>query len=129
LESQTGLLLCRERLFLVTGWPKDLTGQNMLEVGSGAARFTEILVRSGATVFSFDCSSAADANRANNGAPDNLCLFQADIFHIPRRPKSFDKILYLGLLQHTADPDAHFLGWLVVYSPKGNWWLISTRNG
>lgn len=105
LDSQTGMSISRERLFSVTGWPEDLTGQNILEAGSGAGRFTEILVQTGANVFSFDYSSAVDANQANNGAAKNLCLFQADIFRIPLHPRSFDKVLCLGVLQHTPDPE------------------------
>jgi SAM-dependent methyltransferase len=97
--------ISRERLFSVTGWPEDLTDQNILEAGSGAGRFTEILVQTGANVFSFDYSSAVDANQANNGAAKNLCLFQADIFRIPLHPRSFDKVLCLGVLQHTPDPE------------------------
>ena len=36
----------------------------MLEVGSGAGRFTEWLLRAGAVLTSIDASSAVEANRA-----------------------------------------------------------------
>jgi hypothetical protein len=48
LNSYTGLSISRDRLFAVTGWPADLTRQTILEAGSGAGRFTEILVTTGA---------------------------------------------------------------------------------
>jgi SAM-dependent methyltransferase len=119
LDSQTGASISRDRLFLVTGWPKDLRGQHILEAGSGAGRFTEILVQTGAAVFSFDYSLAVDANRQNNGRFENLCLFQGDIFHIPLQPKSFDKVLCLGVLQHTPDPERAFFSLTQYIKPNG----------
>ncbi len=109
LDSFTGLPISRNRLFGVTGWPPDLKGQKILEAGSGAGRFTEILVSTGATVVSFDYSTAVDANRFNNGDSPNLHLFQGDIFNIPLWPRSFDKVLCLGVIQHTPEPERAFM--------------------
>jgi SAM-dependent methyltransferase len=108
LDSYTGLPLSRNRLFQVSGWPEDLRGQTILEAGSGAGRFTEVLVSTGAQVLSFDLSTAVDANYANNGQQPNLLIFQADMSEIPVRPLSVDKVLCLGVLQHTPDPAAAF---------------------
>jgi SAM-dependent methyltransferase len=108
LDSYTGLSLSRDRLFRVSGWPQDLRGQTILEAGSGAGRFTEVLVTTGAQVLSFDLSTAVDANHANNGRHPNLLIFQADMSDIPVRPLSVDKVICLGVLQHTPDPAAAF---------------------
>jgi len=108
LDSYTGLGISRGRLFEVTGWSEDLEGQIILEAGCGAGRFTEVLLTTGAVVFSFDYSTAVDSNYANNGHDDNLCIFQADIFNIPLREASFDKVLCLGVLQHTPNPSRAF---------------------
>jgi SAM-dependent methyltransferase/ribosomal protein S27AE len=108
LDSYTGLPLSRNRLFQVSGWPEDLRGQTILEAGSGAGRFTEVLVTTGAQVLSFDLSTAVDANYANNGGHANLLIFQADMSEIPVRPLSVDKVICLGVLQHTPDPAAAF---------------------
>lgn len=108
LDSHTGLSISRNRLFEVTQWSPRLDGQRVLEAGSGAGRFTEMLVTTGAQVYSFDYSSAVEANYANNGHNANLCLFQGDIFNIPLREASFDKVLCLGVIQHTPDPQAAF---------------------
>ena len=108
LDSYTGLPLSRNRLFQVSGWPEDLRGQTILEAGSGAGRFTEVLVSTGAEVLSFDLSTAVDANYANNGHHPNLIIFQADLSDIPVRPLSVDKVICLGVLQHTPDPAAAF---------------------
>ena len=119
LDSCTGLPLSRSRLFGVTRWPDDLQGQSILEAGSGAGRFTEVLVSTGARVFSFDHSAAVEANFANNGAAANLCLFQGDIYRIPLPRASFDKVLCLGVLQHTPDPRAAFRSLAECVKPGG----------
>jgi SAM-dependent methyltransferase/ribosomal protein S27AE len=108
LDSYTGFPLSRNRLFQVSGWPEDLRGQTILEAGSGAGRFTEVLVTTGAQVLSFDLSTAVDANYANNGGHANLLIFQADMSEIPVRSLSVDKVICLGVLQHTPDPAAAF---------------------
>ena len=108
LDSFTGLSISRDRLFEVTGWPESMKGQTILEAGSGAGRFTEILLETGAEIFSFDYSSAVDVNFLNNGHFANLNLFQGDIYNIPLRKYSFDKVLCLGVIQHTPDPEKAF---------------------
>ena len=115
LDSYTGMPLTARRLFGVTKWPEDMRGIRILEAGSGAGRFTEVLLATGATVFSFDLSSAVDANMASNGSSANLNLFQASIYDIPLPDEAFDKVMCLGVLQHTPDPERSFasLAWLV----------------
>jgi SAM-dependent methyltransferase len=108
LDSVIGKPISRSRLFSATGWPERLDGQTVLEAGSGAGRFTEVFVTTGAMVYSFDYSSAVDANRASNGRSDRLCLFQADLFNIPVRKRGFDKVFCFGVLQHTPDPERAF---------------------
>ena len=119
LDSHSGLPVSAERLFGVTGWSRDLSGQRVLEAGSGAGRFTEVLVGTGAQVVSFDYSSAVDANYANNGHASNLYLFQGDIFNIPLIDTSFDKVLCLGVLQHTPDPQRAFRSLARYVKPGG----------
>jgi 2-polyprenyl-3-methyl-5-hydroxy-6-metoxy-1,4-benzoquinol methylase len=108
LDSYTGVSVSRDRLFGVTGWQQDLTGQRILEAGSGAGRFTEILGGTGAEIYSFDYSSAVDANASNNGSNGRINFFQASIFDIPFPDETFDKVLCLGVIQHTPDPEGAF---------------------
>jgi SAM-dependent methyltransferase len=119
LDSYTGLQVSQNRLFQVTGWPRSLEGQLILEVGSGAGRFTEVLLKVGATVFSFDYSSAVDANWSNNGLHPNLHLFQGDIYKIPIREAVFDKVLCLGVIQHTPNPEKAFKSLIKHLRPGG----------
>lgn len=108
LDSHTGQPISRTRVFATTAWPERLDGQRVLEAGSGAGRFTEVLISTGAHVYSFDYSSAVDANAVNHAAAPNLTLFQGDIFHIPLQKQAFDKVLCIGVLQHTPDPERAF---------------------
>lgn len=119
LDSFTGLPFSRERLFKVTQWPRFMEGQRILEAGSGAGRFTEVLLHTGADLFSFDLSSAVDANWVNNGHHENLHLFQGDILRIPLPRASFDKVLCLGVIQHTPDPERAFRNLVEYVRPGG----------
>jgi len=108
LDSFTNTPISRDRLFGTTKWSGDLSGQAVLEAGSGAGRFTEVLVSTGASVISFDLSSAVEANYRSNGKNENLLILQASILDIPVRPRSMDKVMCLGVLQHTPDPARAF---------------------
>ena len=120
LDSYTGLTVSRDRLFGVTGWPADLPGERVLEAGSGAGRFTEVLVQTGAEVYSFDYSLAVEANALNNGRNENLHLFQASIFDIPFPAGTFDRVLCLGVIQHTPDPAGAFRALARQVKPGGH---------
>lgn len=108
LDSFTGVPISRDRLFATTKWPTNLAGTNILEVGSGAGRFTEVLVTTGATVISCDLSSAVEANYRNNGGNENLLIVQASLLNLPVRARSIDKVICIGVLQHTPDPAQSF---------------------
>lgn len=98
--------LSKVRFFAETNWDKeDLTGKNVLEVGSGAGRFSEVILNhTNANLYSVDYSNAVEANYANNGHHvDRFKLFQASIYDMPFAPAQFDKVLCIGVLQHTPD--------------------------
>ncbi|MEW6314479.1 MAG: class I SAM-dependent methyltransferase [Pseudomonadota bacterium] len=119
LDSHTGVSISRDRLFSVTGWPQRMEGERILEAGSGAGRFTEVLVATGADIYSFDYSLAVEANAQNNGCYDNLHLFQGDIFNMPFAPGGFDKVVCLGVIQHTPDPKRAFMSLARQVRPGG----------
>lgn len=106
-RPEAGERISERRLFAETGWKADqLKGMNILEVGSGAGRFSRVLLdHTEAELWSVDYSTAVDANMATNGkiAPDRFHLFQASIYDMPFPDDSFDKVLCLGVLQHTPD--------------------------
>lgn len=120
LDSQNGLDLSRERLFGTSHWPERLEGETILEAGSGAGRFTEILATTGASVLSFDLSSAVEANQASNGDKENVLIFQGRIEAAPVAPASMDKVMCLGVIQHTPDPHASFRALAKYVRPGGS---------
>ena len=96
----------KERFFTATNWDKeDLSGKDVLEVGSGAGRFTQIVLdHTEANLYSLDYSDAVSANLKNNGHHgERLKLYQASIYDMPFRDNTFDKVFCFGVLQHTPD--------------------------
>lgn len=96
-----------KRFFAETGWTADqLRGANVLEVGSGAGRFSRVLLEhTDATLYSVDYSTAVEANLDNNlpWSSKRFFLAQASIYDLPFEDGSFDKVFCLGVLQHTPD--------------------------
>jgi SAM-dependent methyltransferase len=132
-DSTSGVNISQQRFFEETRWERNLYGQMLLEVGSGSGRFTEHAVATGAMVVSLDYSNAVDANYASNGQSENLLIVQGDIYHPPFANMTFDKIMCIGVLQHTPDVTKAFEalppflkpgGSLVidVYARKGGFW-------
>jgi SAM-dependent methyltransferase len=119
IDAQSGMSLSHDRFFQVTGWPRHLGGQKILEAGCGAGRFTQVALETGAHVFSFDLSLAVDANLKNNGLPNNLFLCQADIYKIPFKKEAFDKVFCFGVLQHCPDPKKAFMNLVGYLKPGG----------
>jgi len=107
LDSQDNTL-SSQRFWAETGWSRvALNGVDVLEVGSGAGRFSRVLLaESKARLFSIDYSESVTANLSNNSYyVDNgrLVLAQASIYDLPFTDNSFDYAFCLGVLQHTPD--------------------------
>ena len=84
LDRETdGHNISHQRFFAETNWnAQDLSEKNILEVGSGAGRFSKVVLEStSATLYSIDYSDAVTANFKNNSsiAANRLHLFQASI--------------------------------------------------
>jgi SAM-dependent methyltransferase len=106
LDSFTGLDNSETRLArCLRGNLASLKNKKVLEAGSGAGRFTEVLLKYGAVVHSFDYSNAVEANEQNNGHHEHLVLAQADIRKMPFPKANYDYVICLGVLQHTPNPE------------------------
>jgi SAM-dependent methyltransferase len=109
LDSVSGLDLTYRRFWKNTKWtPEELRGKRVLEVGSGAGRFSEIILATGAQLVSFDYSNAVEANLKSNAAKGDLFLFQASVYDIPFPDNYFDYVFCYGVLQHTPDPEKSY---------------------
>ena len=135
-RKRDGFAFSRTRFFAETGWhPYDLSGKDVLEVGSGAGRFSRVVLEcTEAVLYSVDYSDAVNANFKNNGqiSPDHFHLFQASIYEMPFPNNSFDKVFCFGVLQHTPDfhasvksliSKAKLGGEIIVdFYPVKGWW-------
>jgi 2-polyprenyl-3-methyl-5-hydroxy-6-metoxy-1,4-benzoquinol methylase len=123
LDSHTGLTITQDRLHRMFGPLSASIGEaRILEAGCGAGRFTEILLRKGADVTSFDLSSAVHVNLANNLGNKNLNVFRASITEIPIDPESFDIVFCPGVIQHTPNPNDSINSLWEQVKPGG--WLV-----
>ena len=104
-DKASNIQMSQQRFFKQTDWEKeDLSGKNVLEVGSGAGRFSQIVLDfTKADLYTVDYSNAVEANYKNNGPNSRLHLYQASIYELPFAPAQFDKVFCFGVLQHTPD--------------------------
>lgn len=125
LDSFSGTSTSKDRASQVCGeelW-KMLSESTILEVGAGAGRFTEVLLATGATVYSADLSSAVEVNAENLPITGKHSVIQADVANLPFVPHSFDVVFCLGVIQHTPSPD-RTIGHLAKHVKPGGWLLI-----
>jgi len=102
-DSYTKKPLSKKRLeFILGNQLKILKNKNVLEVGSGAGRFSEVLLKAGANLHSIDASKAVEYNYKNNKKKSKkFQIAQSDLYNIPYRDNSFDYVVCIGVLQHT----------------------------
>lgn len=104
LDSQNSNHISENRLQELLGENMlNLQGKNVLEVGCGAGRFTEIFLKYGAKVHCTDLSNAVEANYRNNSDSGQYQIAQADLYGIPYPFESFDMVMCIGVVQHTED--------------------------
>jgi 2-polyprenyl-3-methyl-5-hydroxy-6-metoxy-1,4-benzoquinol methylase len=120
-DKASNLDISKVRFFAETGWDKEnLEGKNILEVGSGAGRFSQIMLDfTKGTLYSVDYSNAVEANFKNNGPNERFHLFQASIYDMPFAPGQFDKVICIGVLQHTPDVEKSVQTLISMVKPGG----------
>lgn len=106
LDSTNGTTITKDRIERCLGFPiSELKGKNLLEVGCGAGRFTEILIAGGANVHAIDLSVAVEVNKEVNKNKSDYQVAQASVYDIPYPKESFDIVFCLGVIQHTPDSE------------------------
>jgi 2-polyprenyl-3-methyl-5-hydroxy-6-metoxy-1,4-benzoquinol methylase len=107
LDSHTGTTISKDRLERCLGGSLDvIKGKSVLEVGCGAGRFTEVMLKAGARVFACDLSTAVEANYENcRELSSDYFVCQADALKLPGAAGSFDFVVCLGVIQHTPSPE------------------------
>lgn len=100
--------------------PAAFMGKRVLDAGCGTGRHTFHMARSGAReVVAMDLSQAIEVAARNNRTHPNAHFVQADIYHPPFPPDSFDFIYSLGVLHHLPDPEKGFRALLPLLRPGG----------
>ena len=103
LDSFTGFPLSKNRLFNSSKWNlNELKNKVVIELGSGAGRFTEILLSAGSYVISVEMSNAINVNSFNNKS-DNIIFIKSSIYNLSFLNELFDYVLCYGVAQHTPD--------------------------
>jgi SAM-dependent methyltransferase/uncharacterized protein YbaR (Trm112 family) len=89
--------------------PGAFAGKRILDAGCGTGRHTFHMARSGAAeVVAMDFSQAIEVAARNNRENPNTHFVQADIYHPPFLPDTFDFIYSLGVLHHLPEPEKGF---------------------
>lgn len=119
-DEYWGANISQERFQQETRWPERLESELILEAGCGMGRFTPYAAATGAEVISLDYSRAVDAAQRNNAGLANVHFIQADIYHLPFKRESFNRVFCFGVLQHCPDPRAAFLSLIPFLRPEGS---------
>lgn len=124
LDSFTKTNLSHDRLKRICGGDLSVfNNKNVLEIGCGAGRFTEIFIANKAHIHAVDLSNAVEANYQNFKDQNNYCVCQANVYDLPFKEDSFDYVCCIGVVQHTPDPE-RTIETLAKYVKKGGMLLI-----
>lgn len=78
-------------------------GQLVLDAGCGNGRYAYAASQNGAAVIGMDLGHGVEPAFANTRDLPNVHICQADIFHPPFAPGTFDAAFSIGVLMHTGD--------------------------
>ena len=129
LQDQASTLV--ELLHWDTTYPE---GSSVLEAGCGVGAQTVTLATNspGALITSIDVSAASvvEAKKAVQAAGNNnVTLRQADIFHLPFPPESFDHVFLCFVLEHLSQPVEALSALKYVVKPGGTITVIEGDHG
>lgn len=104
----------------VTWNAEDLAGKTIIEFGSGAGRFMDVVSKLGVKLaIGIDITDAVDASQENLGNRGNCFFIQADFFKLPIKRSSIDFGYSIGVLHHTPNPEKAFYQLVDAVSEKG----------
>lgn len=86
------------------GWPREMAGSRILEVGPGTGVCTEHLAGTGAEIVAVDMSDSVDSLPTELVRLPNVHVIQGDVNSRLFEKKAFDRIWLYQVLQHTPEP-------------------------
>lgn len=107
-------------------------GARVLEAGCGVGAQTIHLAANspGAHITSIDISlTSLESARSATGYLPNVVFRQADIFHLPFAPQTFDHVFVCFVLEHLPDPVAALAHLKAVLKPGGTLTVIEGDHG
>ncbi|WP_165075178.1 class I SAM-dependent methyltransferase [Paludisphaera rhizosphaerae] len=100
--------------------PGDLAGRTVLDGGCGMGRYLRIAAADAPRLaVGLDLSEAVLAARDLTAELPSVSLVRGDLLRLPFAEGSFDHIYSIGVLDHTPDPRAAFLGLARLLRPGG----------
>jgi SAM-dependent methyltransferase/uncharacterized protein YbaR (Trm112 family) len=99
--------------------PDFFKNMRVLDAGCGTGRHTYYMAESAREVVAMDLSQAIEVAARNNRDKTNIHFVQADIYHPPFPPDSFDFVYSLGVLHHLPDPEKGFRSLLALLRTGG----------
>jgi 2-polyprenyl-3-methyl-5-hydroxy-6-metoxy-1,4-benzoquinol methylase len=92
----------------------------VLEAGCGAGRFTEVFLKLPAvSLTSTDLSDGVEPNQENCPQSDRHRIVQCDINAEPFKPRQYDIVVCLGVIQHTRNPEQTIANLYAQVKPGG----------
>ena len=107
-------------------WSKSLfreedlkSGLCVLDAGCGNGRFTSMAAQSGAEVIGIDLGTGVKSAFEHTREMSNVHIVRGDLFRLPFKDKTFDRVFSIGVLQHTGNAKAAFDSLVRVLHPGG----------
>ncbi len=120
LDSYNNSTIMRDTFYANTCWkPGELSHRRVLEMGCQTGYFSEVVLATGAFLYSLEETTAVELAWRNNRHRANWTLCQADSECIPYASDWFDFVFCFGSLQRVPDPRRAFLNLARVLKPDG----------
>jgi 2-polyprenyl-3-methyl-5-hydroxy-6-metoxy-1,4-benzoquinol methylase len=105
--------------------PEFFAGRRALDAGCGSGRWSYALAELGTDLVAFDLTEGGiEAASEQLSERSNVSVCQANLFHPPFAPASFDFVMSWGVLHHTPDTHRAFSQLVPLVNPGGTLYVM-----